>query len=153
MGLEPIPMGYIVVEPGMKVGEVGMANVIKEGEDQRAVGCALAAQYLGMKLVYLEAGSGASHPVFPDIIKSVKATLDVPLIVGGGIRTPEQAAVVVKNQSESKEVGTSILRRKLPSSIGRKPSYAEGIRGIPSRVGDEVSYESGNSTNFSSYNV
>jgi phosphoglycerol geranylgeranyltransferase len=120
MGLEPIPMGYIVVEPGMKVGEVGMADVIKEEEQDRAVGCALAAQYLGMKLVYLEAGSGAPHPVFPDIIHSVKAALDVPLIVGGGIRRPEQATTVMRNGADIVVTGTIVEEISDPEGILKK---------------------------------
>ncbi|MEI6797569.1 MAG: phosphoglycerol geranylgeranyltransferase, partial [Methanomassiliicoccales archaeon] len=62
LGLEPLSMGYIIVEPGMKVGEVGKADVVKRDDPKRACAYALAAEYMGMKLVYLEAGSGAPHP-------------------------------------------------------------------------------------------
>ena len=117
MGLEPIPMGYIVVEPGMKVGEVGMADVIKQDEQERAAGCALAAQYLGMKLVYLEAGSGAPQPVFSNIIQSVKAAIDIPLIVGGGIRNPEQAAAVVGGGADIVVTGTIVEEISDPEGV------------------------------------
>src|SRR5438046_3673453 len=64
-GLETIPMAYLVVEPGMRAGEVGDAELISRKNPTVAVQYALAAQLLGMKLVYLEAGSGAPEPV-PD---------------------------------------------------------------------------------------
>ena len=60
-------MGYIIVAPGMKVGEVGEADVIPRDQPKLAVAYALAAQYLGMQYVYLEAGSGAPQPVPEDI--------------------------------------------------------------------------------------
>lgn len=91
LGIEPISMGYIVVEPGMKVGEVGKADLVKRDDLKKAMSCALASEYLGMSLVYLEAGSGADRPVPPEMIKAVKGVLSVPLIVGGGIRSPEAA--------------------------------------------------------------
>jgi phosphoglycerol geranylgeranyltransferase len=91
LGLEPISMGYIIVEPGMKVGEVGKAKPIKRDDINGAVSYALACEYLGMNFVYLEAGSGAYAPVPPEMVSAVKTVLSVPLIVGGGIRTPEAA--------------------------------------------------------------
>jgi len=91
LGIEVISLGYILVEPGMKVGEVGQADAIKHNEIDRAVGYALACEMFGMDLVYLEAGSGADEPVPPEMITAVKKALSIPLIVGGGIRTPEAA--------------------------------------------------------------
>ena len=91
LGIEVISLGYIIVEPGMKVGEVGKADVIKADELERAVGYALASEMLGMEFIYLEAGSGAHTPVPPEMISAVKKNISVPLIVGGGIRTPEAA--------------------------------------------------------------
>ncbi len=90
-GIEPIPMGYIVVAPGMKVGKVGKAILIDGRNKKLATEFALAAELMGMFLVYLEAGSGAYHPVPIDMIREVKKFISIPLIVGGGIRTPEQA--------------------------------------------------------------
>ena len=94
INLEPIPMGYIIVAPGMKVGEVGQADPIPRDNAKLACAYALAAEYMGMKLVYLEAGSGAPDTVPLDMIAAVKKTISVPLIVGGGIRKPEQALAV-----------------------------------------------------------
>jgi len=92
IGLEAIPMGYVIIEPGMKVGEVGHAKVVKRDDIESACAYAYAAELLGMKLVYLEAGSGAPKPVPPEMVRAVKAQLKIPLIVGGGIRTAADAS-------------------------------------------------------------
>jgi len=87
--LEAIPMAYLIIEPGMKVGRVGKAKVIKQKEHYKAAAYALAAQYLGMRFVYLEAGSGATKPVPDEMIMVVRSTIHLPLIVGGGLRSAE----------------------------------------------------------------
>ena len=102
LGIQTIPMAYIVVEPGMTVGRVSEAKLIPRDDIEGAVGFALAAQMMGMQLVYLEAGSGADRPVPPEMIETVKMNIDVPLIVGGGIRTPEAAAA-------AREAGADII--------------------------------------------
>jgi phosphoglycerol geranylgeranyltransferase len=107
-GIESIPMGYIVIEPGGAVGYIGDAKLIPRDRAEIAVSYALAAQYLGMKLVYLEAGSGVAEPVPPMMIAGVKAALDVPLIVGGGIRTAEDALTVVKAGADIIVTGTLV---------------------------------------------
>ncbi|MBS3781815.1 MAG: geranylgeranylglyceryl/heptaprenylglyceryl phosphate synthase [Candidatus Thermoplasmatota archaeon] len=91
LGIQTLPMGYVVVEPGMTVGEVGKADLISRDDAEMAVNFGLAAQYLGMELFYLEAGSGAAQPIPVEMIKACKKNLDMTLIVGGGIRKPEQA--------------------------------------------------------------
>jgi phosphoglycerol geranylgeranyltransferase len=91
MGLEPIPLGYLVVAPGMRVGEVGEADAVPREDERAAQGYALAAEYLGMRFVYLEAGSGAPSPVPADMVRAVRSVLSVPLVVGGGIRTGSEA--------------------------------------------------------------
>ena len=102
LGIQTIPMAYIVVEPGMTVGRVSEAKLIPRDDVEAAAGFAIAAQLLGMQLVYLEAGSGADRPVPPEMIETVKMNIDVPLIVGGGIRTPEAAAA-------AREAGADII--------------------------------------------
>ncbi len=91
LGLEPISMGYVVVEPGMKVAEVGEADVVKRGDIDTLIGYALTAEFFGMDLLYLEAGSGAPEPVPLDMINAVRESVDIPLVVGGGIVSAEQA--------------------------------------------------------------
>lgn len=89
--IEPIPMGYLIVGEGGTAGIVGKAIPIPYNKPELAAAHALAGQYLGMRFLYLEAGSGAKNPVPPDMIRIVRHYVDVPLIVGGGIKTREQA--------------------------------------------------------------
>jgi phosphoglycerol geranylgeranyltransferase len=107
-GLEPISMGYIVIEPGMKVGEVGEVELVKRDNIKDAVEYALSAQYFGMKLVYLEAGSGATMPVPPDMIRAVKDELSIPLIVGGGLRTEEKVQAAIESGADIIVTGTIV---------------------------------------------
>ncbi len=95
LGIETMSMAYIVCEPGMKVGEVGKADLVKKDDIKTAVGYAIGCEMLGMEFVYLEAGSGADEPISPEMIQAVKDSISVPLIIGGGISTPE-AAVTAK---------------------------------------------------------
>jgi len=92
--LEIIPTGYMLIDGGVPTAVQYMSNTlpIPAGKDDIAVCTAMAGEMLGLKMIYLEAGSGASQPVAPAMIEAVRNVLDIPLIVGGGIRTPEQAA-------------------------------------------------------------
>ncbi|HDD66074.1 MAG TPA: geranylgeranylglyceryl/heptaprenylglyceryl phosphate synthase [Nitrososphaeria archaeon] len=90
-GLEAIPMGYIVFGGDTAVAAIGRALPLPLNRGEVAACYALAAQYLGMRFVYLEAGSGAEEPIPPKTIRTVRRVLEIPLIVGGGIRTPEAA--------------------------------------------------------------
>jgi len=90
-GLEPIPMGYVIVGEGGTAGIVGKAIPVPYNKPELAAAHALAGQYLGMRFVYLEGGSGAKDPVPPEMIRAVKHYVDIPIIVGGGIRTRERA--------------------------------------------------------------
>ena len=95
-GLEPIPLGYIIVGEGGTVSVVGKAVPIPYSKPELAAAHALAAEYFGMRFVYLEAGSGVGNPVPADMIRAVKALTGLPLIVGGGVRTGEQVKEIVK---------------------------------------------------------
>ncbi|MFO7792792.1 MAG: geranylgeranylglyceryl/heptaprenylglyceryl phosphate synthase [Candidatus Saliniplasma sp.] len=112
LGIEPLPMGYLIIEPGMTVGDVGKADLLPRNNPSITVSYSLAAQYLGMELIYLEAGSGAPEPVPKNIIESVKENIDVPLIVGGGIRSPEKAADIAKAGADIIVTGTVIEESK-----------------------------------------
>ena len=86
-GIEPVPMGYLICEPGGKAGEVGKADLIAPQQTERVEAYAMAAQFLGFKLLYLEAGSGVETPVNPELIKAARESCDLPIIVGGGFAT------------------------------------------------------------------
>jgi len=90
-GLEPLSMGYIIVGEGGTAGVVGKAISVPYNKPELAAAHALAGQYLGMRFIYLEGGSGAKNPVPPEMIHAVKHAIEIPLIVGGGIRNKAQA--------------------------------------------------------------
>lgn len=91
-GVEALPTGYLVFSPGGKVGEVGQAELIQPEQQELVHSYALTAKMFGFKILYLEAGSGASSQVDVGCIESANKVEDLCLIVGGGIRTGEQAA-------------------------------------------------------------
>lgn len=107
-GLEAIPMGYIIVGDGCVAGYVGYARSISFRHPQLAVGYSLAAETLGMRFVYLEAGSGAREPIPPIMVGAVSKHLDIPVIVGGGIRTPEAAQAAKKAGASAIVTGTLV---------------------------------------------
>ena len=92
-GISPLPMGYIICEPGGKAGEVGKADLILSSETERIAAYATTAEYYGFKIIYLEAGSGAKTPVSPELIKAARKSCDLTIIVGGGIRDGETAKI------------------------------------------------------------
>ncbi len=106
IGLEPLSLGYIIIAPGMRVGEVGQADPIPRESTDLAQSYALAAEFLGMQLVYLEAGSGAPSPVPAPMVRAVREVLHVPLIVGGGIRSGEDARALLSAGAQILVTGT-----------------------------------------------
>ena len=127
LGIEPIPMGYVIVEPGMKVGEVGEAEPLKRDNIEGAVAYGLAAEMLGMSLFYLEAGSGADRPVPPEMIRAVKSAINIPLIVGGGIRTPEAAAAAREAGADVIVTGTLLERCDDEDTLREVVKAAKGL--------------------------
>jgi phosphoglycerol geranylgeranyltransferase len=92
-GIEPISTGYMLVESGTVTSVEYMSNTrpLPRAKPSIAAAHALAAQYMGMSLVYLEAGSGAQQPVPDEMIALVRSQIGIPLIVGGGIRDAQTA--------------------------------------------------------------
>lgn len=92
-GLECIPTAYILIDGGRKssVERRTGSNPMAHDAIDEVVSTALAAQLMGMQAVYLEAGSGALNPVSEEMIRSVREVLDIPLIVGGGLRARSSA--------------------------------------------------------------
>ncbi|HII06805.1 MAG TPA: geranylgeranylglyceryl/heptaprenylglyceryl phosphate synthase [Methanotrichaceae archaeon] len=109
--LEPIPMAYVIVEPGGTVGWVGDAKMIPRNKPELAAAYALAGKYFGMRMVYLEAGSGANEPVPLKMVATVKRALgDALLILGGGIRSGEAARDLVQAGADLIVTGTGVER-------------------------------------------
>lgn len=86
-----VPTAYILIDGGVETSTMRVTGTkpIPQTEMDTIVDTCIAAEMMGKKLIYLEAGSGAKYPVSPKIIKEIKTRISVPLIVGGGIRTPE----------------------------------------------------------------
>jgi phosphoglycerol geranylgeranyltransferase len=90
--LEIIATGYLLIDGGndVAVARVSNTSAMPQDDIDVIVNTALAGQYMGAKLIYLEAGSGAKYPVKAEVIKAVREAINVPLIVGGGIKTENQ---------------------------------------------------------------
>lgn len=103
-GLEPIPTAYMLVDGGATTSVEFMSSTrpIPAGKPDIAMAHALAAQYLGMCLAFFDAGSGAQNHVPAELIRRVAAYVDIPVMVGGGIRRPAEAAELV-------EAGASVV--------------------------------------------
>jgi phosphoglycerol geranylgeranyltransferase len=108
--LEPISMAYLIVDPGGTAGFVGDARLIPRDKPEIALGYSLAAQYIGFQLVYLEAGSGADNAVPHPMVDLVSSKLDVPLAVGGGMNTAEQAEATAAAGADIIVQGTIVER-------------------------------------------
>jgi putative glycerol-1-phosphate prenyltransferase len=107
--LEIIPTGYILLENGKQtsVERVSKTKPLKRNNIDLIMDTAKAGELLGMKLIYLEAGSGATHPIEVSIIKRVKTQLNIPLIVGGGIRSTQAIESAFESGANMVVVGTA----------------------------------------------
>ncbi len=106
--LEIIPTGYILIDGGQTCTTEKVTNTkaIPQNQIEKIVDIAIAAQYSGKQLIYLEAGSGAKHPVHPDIIKKVSTSVNIPVITGGGIRTLQQKQAAYDAGADIAVMGT-----------------------------------------------
>ena len=109
-GLEIMPTGYMVIDGGAPttVSYISNANPLPSNKNEIAVCTAMAGEMLGMKLIYMDAGSGAIRPINESMIQKVSSSIQVPLIVGGGITTPEKAYLNCKAGADVIVVGNAI---------------------------------------------
>jgi putative glycerol-1-phosphate prenyltransferase len=109
LSLEVIPTGYILIENGKETSVQKVTGTQPLGREniQLITNTAKAGELLGMKLIYLEAGSGATHPVNAEIISSVKKLINIPLVVGGGIRSLSQLEDAYKSGADLVVIGTA----------------------------------------------
>ena len=128
LGIEVIPTGYLLFDGGANSTVEFMSDTkpLPMNRPDIAVAHALAAEYLGKKLIYLEAGSGATHAIPLEIIQQVATETNVPLIVGGGIRTPEAARERVAAGASFIVTG-SILEEN--GNNGLMKEFADAIHG------------------------
>ena len=109
-GLEILSTGYMVIDGGAPttVSYISNATPIPSNKNEIALCTALAGEMLGMKLIYMDAGSGAQKPIPVEMIQTVAAQITVPLLVGGGITTPAKAAENCKAGADLIVVGNAI---------------------------------------------
>lgn len=130
-GLEIMPTGYIVIDGGAPttVSYISNASPIPADKNEIAMCTAMAGEMLGMKLIYMDAGSGAKRPITESMIKSVADNIEAPLIVGGGIIHPEKAYLNCKAGADVIVVGNAIEK---DASLIKEMSDA--IHSIPVKV-------------------
>jgi len=133
LGLEAIPMAYLILGTGGAAGYIGDARPLPFEIPELTVGYAMAAEALGFRFIYLEAGSGATSHVPEKLITMVKKRISIPLIVGGGIRDGLAAENVVSAGADVIVTGdvleeTSVLDEKLSEIMegGRKGALKKG---------------------------
>lgn len=107
-GLEPLPTAYIVIGEGTTAWFVGSVKGIPHNKPKIAAAYSLAAQFMGMRFVYLEAGSGAERAVPPEMVMTVRKVFGGFLIVGGGIRDAETAARISRAGADALVIGTML---------------------------------------------
>jgi putative glycerol-1-phosphate prenyltransferase len=109
-GLEALSTGYMLIESGNNTTAKYISNSqpIPLEKDDIAMCTAMAGEMLGMKLIYMDAGSGAEQPVPISMIKAVKDSISIPLIIGGGIRTPGDAVERCKAGADIIVVGNAL---------------------------------------------
>lgn len=129
-GLEIIPTGYIVIDGGAPttVSYISNAAPIPSDKNDIAMCTAMAGEMLGMKLIYMDAGSGAKNPITESMIEAVAKNVAAPVIVGGGITDPEKAYLNCKTGADVIVIGNAI--EKDPSLIQEVSSAIHSCRPV-----------------------
>ena len=123
-GIESIPMGYLVIGDKSAASFIGQVNNLPPSKPNLALIYALAAKYLGMRTLYLEAGSGASEPIPPETIRLIRKFYDGILIIGGGITSSEAADRAAK-------AGANII---VVGNLLQTPGYEKALRQIATAI-------------------
>jgi len=124
-GIESIPMGYLVFGSSSATSFIGQVNSLPTSKPNLAAIYALAAKYLGMRTIYLEAGSGSGEPIPQEVIRAVRQVYDGILIVGGGITTAEAASRAAKAGADVLVVGNLLQSAGFEESL-RQITHALG---------------------------
>ena len=113
-GLEIIPTGYMLIDGGTPSSVSYMSNTTPIPANKRdiAVCTAMAGEMLGLKLIFMDAGSGAINPVSEAVVSAVKKSIDIPLIIGGGVRSAEKAKALFDAGADLIVVGNAIEGNK-----------------------------------------
>ncbi|MDD5171826.1 MAG: geranylgeranylglyceryl/heptaprenylglyceryl phosphate synthase [Candidatus ainarchaeum sp.] len=125
-GIEPLPVAYVVVDPGGTVGWVGDAKRLPRSKPKIAAAFAMAAEYMGFRFFVTDAGSNPTEGHVPlEMISAVKASITIPYIAAGGIRTPDQAKAVIKAGADIIQVGTAFEKE---SSVSKIKDMVKAVR-------------------------
>lgn len=127
--LEVLPTGYILVDGGKEsaVERVSSSKPICQTNSELILRTALAGEFSGKKIIYLEAGSGAKTPVKSSIISLVKENLTIPIIIGGGIQTVHQLTTAYAAGADLVVIGTAFEKDPAFFNIIKKESVHENI--------------------------
>ena len=108
--LEILPTGYMLVSSGRTTSVAYISNTTPIPEDKYSLAActALAGEMLGLRLIYLDAGSGAEREINARMISTVRKSVSVPLIVGGGINTPQKALAALEAGADMIVIGNSL---------------------------------------------
>lgn len=130
-GLEIMPTGYIVIDGGAPttVSYISNAAPVPADKNEIAMCTAMAGEMLGMKLIYMDAGSGAKRPITESMIKIVAENIEAPLIIGGGITDPEKAYLNCKAGADVIVVGNAIEK-----NAGLIREMSDAIHSIPAII-------------------
>lgn len=126
-GLESIPMGYIVIGEGGAIGFIGRARGIPPNKPELAAMYALAAEYMGMRFVYLEAGSGVTSHISSSIVSKVREVFNGTLIVGGGIREVKDGIEISKAGADIIVIGNLLNDKNFEPKL---KNIVEGIKNV-----------------------
>jgi phosphoglycerol geranylgeranyltransferase len=127
MGIETIATAYMLIESGTVTSVEFMSNTrpLPRNKPMIAAAHALAAQYMGMRMIYLEAGSGASKTVPDEMIRLIRSYIDIPIIVGGGIRS---AAMAAKKWNAGADIVVTGNLLQKPGGMKTVREIARGMR-------------------------
>lgn len=127
-GLEIMSTGYMVIDGGAPttVSYISNAAPIPADKNEIAMCTAMAGEMLGMKLIYMDAGSGAKRAISESMIESVSKVIEAPLVIGGGIKDPEKAYLNCKAGADVIVIGNAI--EKDPSLIKEMSSAIHGVK-------------------------
>ncbi len=126
--VEILPVAYIVIEPGETVAWVGDAKIIPRAKPKLAQAAALAGQYLGMRFVITDSGSGASSPPPNEFFREVKSVLSIPYIYAGGIKNEEHAYNVIRSGADGIQVGTAIEGKSFDEIKSRIAKMSSAVK-------------------------
>lgn len=126
--LEALPMGYLIIGNGGVTGFIGRARGIPYDKPQIAAMYALGAQYMGMRFLYLEAGSGVTSHVSEQMVETVRKVYSGTLIVGGGIRIAADAINVARRGADILVLGTLLETKNFDTSLKKITKSVRNIR-------------------------